>query len=597
VSGQQRPDRDIDRLLSDWMADAAPRRVPDGVLEDAFARTASSRQRRRTPIDGLLSRPKGSRLLIAVPVALAIAAAGVYIAGHRSQDQLQPSPSPIATLATTPAPASLSPSPSAEPTAAAPSANVAPAQMGYSGLGSSLGSVGGATPVTLPDGSILFVGGGIGMDSSGFAISAGSVERFDPATMQFASAGRLRSQRMFPYVAPLPDGTVFVAGGDPTNGATASAERFDPSTGQSAALPDMPGPRRQGTATVLPDGRVLLAGGSDANGNLLGTSLLFDPATNSFTPTGSLHDPRMLASAVGLANGDVLVAGGVDAKGPTTSAELYDATTGTFSSVSSMAVARVLPALAVLPDGSVLVVSPDSKEAERFDPATGRFTSAGTMASPHSVAVTLADGRVLVAGGGTATPEVFDPSTSTFAPTRPMASSGDVAAAVLLPDGSVLLARGGGDPSEVLDLGGVGGAPGASPSPSPTPSASGAPQVPNACRLLTSAQVRSATGLSPGKADPTGSGPGESDCAWHGGAVKVSIRPLDPAAWTELNANPSYTPVTGLGDGAVAGGGSLFLHNGAWTVEIAVSPPGSPSPASILSAEVKLGRALLATLT
>jgi hypothetical protein len=469
--------------------------------------------------------------------------------------------------------------------------------MGYSGLGSSLGSVGGATPVTLPDGSVLFVGGDIGMDSAGFAISAGSVERFDPSTMQFAPDGRLQSQRMFAYVAPLPDGTVFVAGGDPTNGATASAERFDPSTGQSTALPDMPGPRRQGTATVLPDGRVLLAGGSDANGNLLGTSLLFDPTTNAFTSSGDLHDARMLASAIRLANGDVLVAGGVDAKGPTTSAEVYNPTSGTFSKVSNMAVARVLPALALLPDGGVLVVSLDSKEAERFDPATGRFTSAGTMASPHSVAVALADGRVLVAGGGTATPEVYDPATSTFAPTQPMASSADVAAAVLLPDGRVLLARGGGDPSEVLDLGGIAPTSAASPSPSPSPSASAAPQVPNACHLVTLAQVHAATSLSPGKADPTGSAPGESDCAWHGGAVKVAIRPLDQAAWTELNANPSYTPVPGLGDGAVSStGGSMFMHSGPWTFEINVSLPGSPSAASTLAADTRLGRALLASL-
>lgn len=62
-------------------------------------------------------------------------------------------------------------------------------------------------------------------------------------------------------------------------------------------------------ATLLNDGKVLLAGGSDALGSS-STAELFDPASGSFTPTGSMGIARAGHTATLLLDGKVLVAGG-----------------------------------------------------------------------------------------------------------------------------------------------------------------------------------------------------------------------------------------------------------------------------------------------
>lgn len=56
--------------------------------------------------------------------------------------------------------------------------------------------------------------------------------------------------------------------------------------------------------------------------------------------------------------------------------------------------------------------------AELFDASNGTFTSTDSMASPRSghSAILLRDGNVLVVGGGQGTAEEFDPSGDVFTP-------------------------------------------------------------------------------------------------------------------------------------------------------------------------------------
>src|SRR2546422_2586532 len=83
------------------------------------------------------------------------------------------------------------------------------------------------------------------------------------------------------------------------------------------------------------------------------------------------------------------------------------------------------------------------------------LVTVGEMGTPRAVhtSTRLADGRVLVAGGctdsgcnlgsaGGATAEIFDPATRRFSPTGRLHLSRDDHQAVLLPDGSVLVAGG-----------------------------------------------------------------------------------------------------------------------------------------------------------
>ncbi len=128
-----------------------------------------------------------------------------------------------------------------------------------------------------------------------------------------------------------------------------------------------------------------------------------------------------------------------------------------------LAVARETPAVALLPDGRVLVAGGFGKEhelgsAEIYDPATGGSEPlAGEEAAAHGeqATVVLPDGRVLLIGGwktptdAIATAELFDPVTRTFAAlAHEMAVERDGPAAVVLPSGKVFITGGAQNGSE-----------------------------------------------------------------------------------------------------------------------------------------------------
>ena len=107
-----------------------------------------------------------------------------------------------------------------------------------------------------------------------------------------------------------------------------------------------------------------------------------------FSPTGNMADGRSGHSATLLPSGKVLIAGGDAAffsfyyyygNSPLNTAELYDPSSGTFSSTSKMAVPRSFHTATLLTTGKVLIAGGPDATAELFDPATGTFTSTGSM--------------------------------------------------------------------------------------------------------------------------------------------------------------------------------------------------------------------------
>jgi hypothetical protein len=299
----------------------------------------------------------------------------------------------------------------------------------------------GHTATLLLDGRVLIAGGG-----------SASAELYDPATQKFTATGSMaltQGARSATLLAnsKLPNyGKVLMAGGDDV-----IAELFDPTAGTFTATGSMVAQHLGQTATLLQNGQVLIAGGETA------TAELFNPSTGMFTATGSMMISRSGHTATLLSDGRVLIAGGVQDFGPGTvpiplgpgvaSAELYDPASGTFTSTGSMSEGRSGHTATLLVNGTVLVSGMDNNTAELFNPGTGTFSVVGEQSTGFLATASLRnDGTVLVAGGidrvSLATAMLFAPESAGFVATGSLITERDGHTATLLVDGTVLITGG-----------------------------------------------------------------------------------------------------------------------------------------------------------
>jgi hypothetical protein len=125
------------------------------------------------------------------------------------------------------------------------------------------------------------------------------------------------------------------------------------------------------TLTPLPNNKVLAAGGERCinpyvgNCKTLSSAEVYDASTGTWTRTADLHSARLGHTATRLAS-TVLVNGGGFYQ-PLASAELYNATTGTWSVTGTMNEARSGNTATRLASGQVLVAGPDAS-AELYTP-------------------------------------------------------------------------------------------------------------------------------------------------------------------------------------------------------------------------------------
>jgi hypothetical protein len=330
--------------------------------------------------------------------------------------------------------------------------------------------------------AIIFFVGAANQCSTSYGLSTAQTEDgkkptvvfsdpFHPSPAELAVVARAIKDRVACMVAPLLNGKVLIAGGNPGsfeggflypsnegafNGHVAylvTAELYDPATDRMTMTGALSVPRAGAMATLLPDGKVLIAGGENwvYTPESYTSAEIYDPLSGRFAPTGEMLEPREYATAVLLKTGQVLVAGGyhMDAKGlrlgGLVTAEIYDPASGAFRPTGNMSTVRSMycmgcqPAASILQDGRVLIaggINTDGdvlNSAEIYDPSAGTFAPTGSMrASRLSASATLLpDGRVRINDGAyhrlygkgmvhpgfiqaVMMPEFYSPATGTF---------------------------------------------------------------------------------------------------------------------------------------------------------------------------------------
>lgn len=200
---------------------------------------------------------------------------------------------------------------------------------------------------------------------------------------------------------------------------------WNPATGAWRRAGDLNKYRSEFALVALPDGRALVAGGLNADSQSYSSAYLFDPATRGWTKTGLMRFARALPAAAVLADGRVLVAGGYYGHRPRWAVVDHPAVVLAAVRADRGTGAPSTPGDIDPPDTGTAMAT-----AEVFDPSTGTWSSTGNLrfARYGAQAVRLADGRVLVVGssgpnvtgGSFDTAELYDPATGRFTLTGPL---------------------------------------------------------------------------------------------------------------------------------------------------------------------------------
>ncbi len=272
-----------------------------------------------------------------------------------------------------------------------------------------------SSAVLMPNGRVLIVGGIYNnIDRNGLK----TVGLIDPAVPFSTDGGTLPLGVAGQSATLLPSGAVLFAGGATSGGTPAPAsQRY--SNGNAVAVASLAIGRIGHTGTLLDDGRVLVVGGQTSAG-ISSTTELFDPATNTWSAGPSLTTARAYHTATALPGGTVVVAGGLGVDGGALkSAERYEWVDGGWawgSGGTFQGAARSNHVAALMANGRVLVASgrlgaTALNSTEQYDPQTNTWASipkALPVAVYDATATLLPSGGVLVVGGTVTSPSVSE---------------------------------------------------------------------------------------------------------------------------------------------------------------------------------------------
>jgi|GEM_PF-1130610 len=229
-------------------------------------------------------------------------------------------------------------------------------------------------------------------------------------TQKTYSGGYVR----FPILVPLPDGRVFICGGQDIDSRPKGAcGSFDPRALQFQVLGDLAASRTHHSATLIDNYQVLIAGGYNySSGSTSPVALdsleLFDTnAGRSGRIRTALQQARYHHCSVRLPDGRVLILGGASSPSEPwlRSVEIFDPRTSTVTAGPDLGLGRSEARTAVLPSGRIAVFGGnyDARAIEIYCPEAGTFELAQSlMLEPRwsgFTATSLDSGAVLLLGG------------------------------------------------------------------------------------------------------------------------------------------------------------------------------------------------------
>jgi hypothetical protein len=208
----------------------------------------------------------------------------------------------------------------------------------------------------------------------------------------------------------LPDGTVMAASIAPGNAAGNQWFRLTPDqhgsyvNGTWSALASMRDTRMAYSSAVLRDGRVFVAGGEYGTGTA--TAEVYDPQSNSWTVTPPSGQSFSDSICKILSGGDVLVSPVFPNICGRTVIYHPDGNTWSAGPVLLNACFQDEASWVKLPDGSILTVDPFGTNSERYVPAVNQWVNDAVVPTPLfdstgeiGAALLLPDGRAFFLGG------------------------------------------------------------------------------------------------------------------------------------------------------------------------------------------------------
>ena len=272
----------------------------------------------------------------------------------------------------------------------------------------------------------------------------------------------------------LQNGKVLLVGGADSVGSLNTVELYDPATGMSSAAPNLSVARQYHTATLLQNCKVLVTGGQDSFFNSIAITEIYDPTSNAWsisggTPaTGDLNIARYSHTATLLPDGTVLVTGGIGITGVSSSStEIYNPITNIWTTSTASNAKRAYHTATLLQNGTVLVAGGLDENFATLNTTEiysgGVWTISTSLATGNlntgrsgHIAISLNDGRIIAVGGLDSVGNVLDSieiyngttwTISTSLATGSLNNARQFHTATLLPNGTILVAGGAGNPN------------------------------------------------------------------------------------------------------------------------------------------------------